>query len=299
MLSAGGGWGRSELLEVFVSIVDTGDSSASVVAAVGGRNAPEGFAEQAAWLESLVHGGPVSDTVTRILGLDRPTGGLGRLIDAVGAWGMVVGKPAGLATLGVRLGLDYLAFKAAGKDTRVIETVRRLGALLASISVERVPVVVVVDDADLIDVRLIEAFLVALLEPVGGRVLVVAAARQSSAVYKRLIRDDRFGPTAKRFSLLDGDFGMGEQDRRALVEELLPAWGVEATDRLVKRTVTFGDIYRVAVLGGAADVATAADPVTKVDQLADTALVNLRSRLQRWSQPGPAVSSTNDNSSTR
>ena len=277
------GWGRTTALEQFKTGIEASESSA-LVAMFAGGSAPEGVGVQARWIEEQRLSDEFAARLAKTFGFDTNVGAIARAVDFASLLATAAGVVLNLsATIGVllgRLGLDYRHYKAAGTEAHAISSVRRLGASLAEISLAKAPLAVLIDDAEGIDPRLVEGFAEALVERRDGRVLVVVVAGRGTAIYRRLIRNDRLGGNRNRFNVVDGQFVLNADHRRALAAECLPGWSREALDRIVQRTESFSDVYRIAGLEGAANAVDATDPVALVDQLVTAALGEMR--VDRW-----------------
>lgn len=95
----------------------------------------------------------------------------------------------------------------------------------------KVPVVVVFDDADLLDPGLARTVINGLAGRYDGQVLVVAAARPGSDLVTRMVKDP--GPElAGRVGKADADPGMDYSDRAGLARELLPYLPAQAVERI-------------------------------------------------------------------
>ena len=159
--------------------------AATVVAWVDG-NLPGGRAVQAAALREVLAQIAPSSRAAELLDLDRPAGKAALGVE-VGGW-FVPG-------LAVAVSVTVLArlLGAAGRardDGPAGEAgaVARAARAVAAVSV-KVPVVVVIDDADRLDASLARAVISGLAGRYDGRVLVVAAASPDSDLVTGLARD--------------------------------------------------------------------------------------------------------------
>src|SRR5438093_1292274 len=108
-----------------------------------------------------------------------------------------------------------------------------------------VPVVVVLDDADLLDPGLARAVIGGLAGRYDGRVLVVAAAGPGSDLVSGLVKEA--GPDlVGRIRRADADPKMDYPDRVELAAELLPDLPAQAVERVARRTASFGEVFAVA-----------------------------------------------------
>jgi tetratricopeptide (TPR) repeat protein len=257
LLAVPTGWGRSAVLAQFRDSVDEADGPVTMVAGIDG-NLAGGRAVQAAALREVLAGIAPPSRAAELLDLDTPAGKATLGLE-VGAW-FVPG-------LAVAVSVTVLS-RLLGAAGRVRDdgpageagAVARAARAVAAVSV-KVPVVVVIDDADLLDVGLARAVISGLAGRYDGRVLVVAAAGPESALVTGLVKDAGYD-LAGRVRKVSADPGMGYAARVELARELLPGLPAQAAERIARRTATFGEVFAVA----AADMVAGLGPGTGVGE---------------------------------
>ena len=284
LLAAPTGWGCSAVLARFADAVESPDGPVTVVAGIDG-NLPGGRAVQATALRKALEVIAPPSRAAELLDVDTPVGQAGLGLDVAG-W-FVPGLAAAVSLTGLSRLLG--AAVRVRDDSPAGETgpVARAARAVAALSVQ-VPVVVVIDDADLLDPGLARAVITGLAGRYDGRVLVVAAARPDSALVTGLIKDA--GPDlAGRICTADADPGMGYPDRVELARELLPGLPAGAGERIARRTATFGEVFAVAAadkvagLGPgteAGEAVAAADAV--IDAVLDRAVPSREAAVLAW-----------------
>ncbi len=270
LVVAPAGWGRSAVLARFRAAVEAADGPVTVVAGVEG-NLPGGRAVQAAALQKALTGVAPPSRATELLDVDTPAGQAGLGLD-VASW-FVPGLGAAVSLTGLSRLLSAAARRRDDSPTGEAGAVARAGRAVAAVSV-KVPVVVVVDDADLLDPGLARAMIGGLAGRYDGQVLVVAAVCPGSDLVAGLVKEA--GPDlAGRVRRADVDPGMDYPDRVELARELLPDLPVQAAERVARRTATFGEVFAVAAadrMAGLGPGAGAGQPVTAADVVVDAVL---------------------------
>jgi hypothetical protein len=190
----------------------------------------------------------------------RPAGALSKVADALdidtagglAAMGLEVGSlfvpGLGMAgSMGTILGSRLLKALGAGVDdgpAGEAGAVARAAYAVAALSVS-LPVVVVIDDADLLDPGLARTMITALAARQNGRVLVIAAANPSCDLVTGLLKDPG-ADLAGRARKVDVPSEMDYPERLDLARELL-SWLPDAVaERAARRTETFGGLFAVA-----------------------------------------------------
>src|SRR5262249_59041960 len=114
-----------------------------------------------------------------------------------------------------------------------------------------VPVVVVIDDADCLEVDLAVALIRGLAGRQDGQVLVVAAAAPDSDL-ARVLTGEPGWELAERVHQAEADPAMDYADRAQLAAELLPSLPSAGVERIARRTATFAEVFAVAGASGLA-----------------------------------------------
>jgi tetratricopeptide (TPR) repeat protein len=242
LLAVPAGWGRSTVLAEFRDGVEDTNGPVTVAAWVDG-NLPGERVVQAPGLREVLAGVAPPSRVAEMLDVDTAAGRAGLGLDVAG-W-FVPGLGAAVSLTGLSRLLGAAARVRDDSPAGEAGAVARAARAVAALSV-KVPVVVVIDDADLLDPGLARAMIGGLAGRYDGRVLVVAAARPGSDLVTGLVKEA--GPDlAGRICKADADPCMDYADRAGLVRELLPGLPAAAVERIARRTATFAEVFAVAV----------------------------------------------------
>jgi hypothetical protein len=268
------GWGRSAVLQQFAGAADGGEGPVTLVVALSG-DLPPGRAVQAQELGEALTAFSRAPRVVRLLGLDSAAG---QVQLGLGLGGLLASGLAAAASLLVA----SLAVTAAGNvwdgsPDGEAGDVARAARALARVSVS-VPVAVIVDDADCLDVGLAVALLRGLVGREDGQVLVVAAVAPDSGLVRALTREPGY-ELAGRVHRVEADPSMEYAARVDLAAELLPGLPAAGIERIARRTVTFNEVVAVAGTGRLAELSPgtgAADAVSAVDTVTDAVLERAR-----------------------
>jgi len=205
--------------------------------------------------------------VAELVGVDRLGGAVQQ---GLGVGGLLVHPPVAavmlVAGIGVGAAGKWRDRRAAGQEGALARTARSVAALSV-----RVPVAVLIDDADRLDPLLAVTLVENLIERHDGWVLVVPVAAPSSRLIRELRSRARYGLTEGRVQLADADPDMGELARADLAAELCPGLPRLAARRIGQRTQTFAEVFaitsvpRLTWLGGM----DAAAAVAVVDEVFD------------------------------
>ncbi|MEA2704149.1 MAG: hypothetical protein QOD63_2094 [Actinomycetota bacterium] len=266
------GWGRTTVLDELAERIDADESRLGTVVRLAGRDAPDGLAMQVAWLTSEFE--DRLPQAWRALGLDRSEGVVEAGLGLLGLLGLVAGLPGLVAGLPASLFLKVVVSVRDRAEEGQLATVARLAHGLANYS-QSLPLAVLIDDAEILDPRLVARLVFAILDDVHSNALVVAATAPGAAVLARFDPPEPYGPRWERIGYLDVDPTMDEPARRRLVEAMAPAWPPPAVDRLASRAKSYSDVWVVLGLAAAADVAGAGgddEQRTLIDELARHAI---------------------------
>ena len=270
LVAAPAGWGRSAVLARFLDGAGSADGLVALVARIDG-NEPGERAVQATTLQKKLAAVAPRSRAAELLDVDTPAGVAGLGFD-VASW-FVPGLAAAVSLTG--LSRLFGAAVRAWDDSPAGEAgaVARAARAVAALSV-KVPVVVVLDDADLLDPGLARAVIGGLAGRYDGQVLVVAAARPGSDLAAGLLKDP--GPElAGRVCRAEAEPRMDYSDRAELAGELLPGLAVQAAERIGRRTATFGEVFAATsaeLLAGLAPGTEAAEAVAAADAVLDAVL---------------------------
>jgi hypothetical protein len=185
LLAAPPGWGRSAVLARFRDAVETSDGPVTVVAGIEG-NLPGDRAVPAVALRDALAAIAPPSRAAGLLEVDTPAGKAGLVLDIMSWFVPGLAAAVSVTALSRLLGAAVRARdeSPAGEADAVARAARAVAALSA-----RIPVVVVLDDADLLDPGLAQAVITGLAGRYDGRVLVVAAARPDSDLVTGLVKD--------------------------------------------------------------------------------------------------------------
>ena len=140
--------------------------------------------------------------------------------------------------------------------------VGKLARAVAAVSVS-MPVVVVIDDADRLELDLARILIENLIGRIDGQVLVVAAVNPGGDLESALTSQAMYGLTEGRVQTVDTETGMDYQARVDLAAELCPNLPRTAIHRIGQRTQTFAEVFAVA----------SAEDLTELDVTSDHAIV--------------------------
>ncbi len=246
------GWGRSTVLDVLADRIARDESRPGKILRLAGLEAPHGLPMQVAWLTGVLEEQGCLQ-VRRVLGLHRTEGVTEAGLDLLGLFGLVTGLPALLAGLPASLLLNVAASTRDRVESGQLAKVARLAHGLASFS-RNLPLAILIDDAELLDPRLVERLLFTLLDHIHSDVLAIVAITPDSAAVARFTPPERYGPRWDRIAGVDADPSMDISARRRLIEALRADWPPDAIDRLAARSRSYADVWAVLDLPGAADV---------------------------------------------
>jgi tetratricopeptide (TPR) repeat protein len=270
LVVAPAGWGRSAVLARFLDCAGGADGPVALVAGIDGNEPGDRAVQAAALQEKLAAVAPRSHAA-ELLDMDTPAGVAGLGLDVAG-W-FVPGLAAAVSLTGLSrlFGAAVRAWddSPAGEAGAVARAAREVAALSV-----KVPVVVVLDDADLLDPGLARAVIGGLAGRYDGQVLVVATARPGGDLVAGLLKDP--GPElAGRVCRAAAEPRMDYNDRVELAGELLPGLAVQAAERIGRRTAAFGEVFAAAsaeLLAGLAPGTGAAEAAAAADAVLDAVL---------------------------
>jgi hypothetical protein len=289
------GWGRTTVLGCFYAeISGREDAPVTVTVRVDGQDLRgETIGVQAEKLRACLTGalrpGPAAEeddahplSVVELLGLDDPGG---RVQLGLGIGGLFFsGLTAGISFLvaGLAAGAAQKAWDAspAGQDGALARTARAI----AAVSVH-VPVVVIVDDADCLDVGLAVTLAENLTARHGSQVLLVAATDPGSALAGALTTQVRQGVTGGLVYVAEADPDMSYASRLELARQLCPGLPDAGTRRITQRTATFAEVFTVAAAPRLADLGPGSGP-EEVLAVVDAAA------SARLARPAPSAEAT-------
>jgi hypothetical protein len=264
------GWGRSALLSEFKAVVEDDDGPVRVVVFLDG-----GLPGRAVQADGLVNGLAAAAPRSRaaeLLGLGSAAGRvqLGLGVGGLFVSGMAVAASVLVASLAVTAAGNAWDGSPAGEAGAVARAARAVAAVSVS-----VPVVVIIDDADLLEPGMAVTLIRNLAGRYDGQVLVVAAAGPDSDLRGALTSDPGFELGGRVDCAEAADPGMGYRSRADLAGELHPDLPAAALERIARRTRTFEDVFAVAAADRLAELAKdtdAAAMLAGVDAVVDASL---------------------------
>ena len=268
-----GGWGRTSVLDELAAGIETADDTpVTIIIRTSGREVADGTALQAQILHDLLSGAKEGHrAVVELLGTDsaadRAQFGLG--VAGLTPVAVAAGFPAALGIF-----LAGIAARAVGKiwdhspagQAGAVATAARS---VAAMSV-KTPVVVLVDDAESLDVHLAMVALENLVSRGDGQILIVVAASPRSELARRLAKRDLPPALVPAVGRADADPDMRYTSRARLARELCPQLPGPVITRIGQRTRTFAHVFTVvdacAPDGPAGDADTLLPAVDRVDR---------------------------------
>ena len=239
-------WGRSRVLEQFREVVE--DLDGPLEFSIKGT-ALAGRAVQAQELREALTTAEGS-RAARLLGLDTMAGKvqLGLGIGGLFASGLAAALPLLLTSLTVTAAGNTWDTSPAGQQG----VVARAARVVAAVSVSA-PVLVTVDDAELLDLGLAVTMVENLASRHDGQVLVVAMVTPGSDLEAELFSAGRYGLLG-RVHKADADPDMRYGARAALAREAGPDLPDAAVERIAGRTRNFAEVFAVGGAGKLGDL---------------------------------------------
>jgi tetratricopeptide (TPR) repeat protein len=257
LLSVPPGWGRSTVLDQLAEDSWPRDGNpVTCIFRIEGKQLSGGPGQQAADVRARLADACARHPVARALGLDRPQGvamlslGAGSLF--MSGLGVLLGM---LAAQEIVTAAGSVRDAGQGGQVGMLARAARSAAQLSA----KVPVVVLIDDADRLDLGMALVLLENLMFREGGKMLIVAATTPGGELAGELLAGGRAW-IARRVFAVDGDPDMGMPSRTAMARELLPGLDDGLARRIGQRTATFADVYKVASADRIAELGPAADP---------------------------------------
>jgi len=292
------GWGRTTVLNRLADAVGAEGAPVTLLARIGGRELPDDHGLHAAALQACLAGAvtrllPEDSKLDRAAAIAQIGLGVGALFVPGMAPGVgfvlaglavsaaadetVLERPAGITQLGLGVtglfvpgmaaGVGFLlsglavgkagtAWDAtpAGQDGALARTARAVAATSV-----RVPVVVIIDDADKLDEGLALTLIENMAARHNGNVLTVAAVDPDSGLKKTLTDRAWQGRIEGRVRVAAASPDMSYQARTGLVREACPQLPDAAVRRIARATATFADVFAVTAAPGLADIAGGED----------------------------------------
>jgi tetratricopeptide (TPR) repeat protein len=261
-------WGRTHLLNEFAAFVEN-DEAVSIVVRVPGAALPDGLGLQALELRKLFSEARVKHRIAELLGVDR-LGGVTQLgLGVAGLFASPLATLVGLllASVGVSAASKVWDDSLAGQEGMVAKLARAVAAVSVS-----VPVVVIIDDADRLELDLAVVLVENLIGRIDGHVLVVAVINPGGDLMSAFTSRAAYGLTEGRVRTVDADPGMDYQARVDLAAELCPNLPRAAAHRIGQRARTFAEVFAVASAERLAELDTQGDDAATlavVDEVID------------------------------
>jgi Tetratricopeptide repeat len=275
-------WGRTRVLDWLAEQAEP-DAADQVtfLFRVPGSDLSEERGSQANEICGFLADAATQHPAAKALGLDRLAG---VAVLGLGVGGLAVtGFGALAAMLAGQEAITAAGNLRAASTGGQIDALARLARSAAQLSAQ-VPVVVLIDDADDLDLDLALLLLENLTFRDGGRMLIVAAADPDGPLATALRKGGRAWQAGRVF-VVDVDPDMGPQSRVALARELCPGLDDVLARRIGQRTATFKDVFAVAeATARAAQLSTVGDhagALTAIDAAIDA--------VMRGPDPSPAA----------
>jgi tetratricopeptide (TPR) repeat protein len=274
-------WGRSRVLEEFRGVVE--DLDGSLVFSISGT-ALAGRAVQAQELSAALTAAELGSRAARLLGLDTVAGEvqLGLGIGGLFISGLADAVPVLLTSLAMTAAGNAWDASPLGQQGAVVRAARAVAAVSVA-----APVLVTVDDAELLDLGLAVTMIENLADRYDGHVLVVATVMPESDLEAELLSPGRY-ELLGRVHKADADPDMSYGARAALAQEAGPDLPNVAVERIAQRTRNFAEVFAVCGVGKLADLAqekgaallAAVDTV--IDAAVDRAKVSAEATVLAW-----------------
>jgi hypothetical protein len=274
-------WGRSCVLEEFRGVVE--DFDGPLAFSISGT-ALASRAVQAAELREALTTAERGSRAARLLGLDTVAGEvqLGLGIGGLFASGLAAAVPLLLTSLAATAAGNAWNASPSGQQG----TVARAARAVAAVSVAA-PVLVTVDDAELLDPGLAVTMIENLAGRHDGQVLVVATVTPGSDLEAELLSPARY-ELLGRVNKADADPDMSYGARAALAREAGPELPDAAVERIARRTRDFAEVFTVCGAGKLADLtqetgaALLADVDAVITAALDRAKVSAEAAMLAW-----------------
>ncbi|HTZ91078.1 MAG TPA: hypothetical protein VMB74_01675 [Streptosporangiaceae bacterium] len=232
------GWGRSTVLDQLPGIIGSADAPICPVVHINGRSLPAEHSPQALALRDGLLAVDVRRQAAALLCCSRLRGaprlGTGSLLLS----GMAGTMSLLLASLAAAAQGSPADYSPASENN----TAARAAQVVAAVSATA-PTLVIIDDADYLELSLAVSVIENLIEQHDSRVLVVAAVDLGSDVAAALTSRARYGPTAGRVHRADIDPRMGYLSRAELAGELNPHLTTAQAEQLAWQSRTFAEIF--------------------------------------------------------
>ena len=263
------GWGATTVLQEFKAMVIDADLPVAISVSLNEKLLAGRAAEAKALSDALL--APLDRSrLARLFGLDTAAGKAGL---ALGVGGLFVsGMPAELALVLAPYGATAAQKAWDASPAGQQGVLARAARVVAAVSA-KVPVTVLLDDADRFDVGLMALMIDNLASRLDGQVLVVAVVHKGSGLAKTLRAPDRYGLEG-RVVTAEADADMSAAARTALARELRAGLPDIAIERIGQRTASFAEVFTVAGKKRLTDVMTADGPaaVRMVDTVINAVL---------------------------
>lgn len=274
-------WGRSGVLEEFRGVVE--DRDGPLTFPISGTPSA-GRAAQAEELSKALTTAELGARTAELFGWDTGAGKvqLGLGIGGLFASGLAAAVPLLLASLAVTAAGNAWDASPAGQQG----TVARAARAVAAVSVAA-PVLVTVDDAEILDLGLAVAMIENLAGRYDGQVLVVATVTPGSDLAAALLSPARY-ELLGRVHKADADPDMSYGARTALAREAAPELLDVAVERIARRTGDFAEVFAVCGAGKLADLAQETDAAllpavdTVITAALDRAKVSAEATVLSW-----------------
>ena len=241
LLPAPPGWGCSTILDDFKNSTDDPDSPVTLMIRIDGKRMMPGRAFQANQLKEILEQSRSEPRIVRLLELNETAGRIQLGLGVGGLFASNITTAASLLIASLTVTAVGNAWDASvtGEEGSVARAARALARLSLS-----VPVVVIIDDADELDVDLVIAMVKNLINRRDGRTLVIARVSVDSDLSEALLRIPRYELCGTILNISD-NMSSDYEHRKELAAQILPDLPATIIERIGRRTRTFADVFAV------------------------------------------------------
>jgi hypothetical protein len=275
-------WGRSRVLEDFRGVVE--DRDGPLMFPISCTALAADRAVQSVELSKALTTAELGSRAAELVDWNTTAGkvqigmGLGGLF----ASGLAAAIPLLLASLAVTAAKNAWDASPSGQQGAVARSARAVAAVSVA-----APVLVTMDDVELLDLGLAAAMIENLVGRYDGQVLAVATVTPESDLAAELLSPARY-ELLGRVRKADADPDMSYGARAALAREAGPELPDVAVERIARRTRNFAEVFAVCGAGKLADssqetgAALLAAVNTVIDAALDRAKVSAEATVLSW-----------------
>ena len=283
LLNVPAGWGRSTVLDWLANRVEAHDGGpVTGLFRIGTQAVLEGGGSQASEVRKALADACARHPEAKAAGLDRPQGAAVQGMSAASVFLPGLGVPGGIGMLGAQLAVTVVGNLWDASQTGQMGMLAKTARSAAQLSA-KIPVVVLVDDADRLDLRVALVLLENLMFRHDGKMLVVTAADPHSDLAGTLLTSEHPW-MVRRVHAVDVNPDMDEAARTELARKLCPQLDEGLAERIGQRTKTFADVHRVAASDQITELGEGTDPV-----IAQTVVSTVVGMIMQRPEPSTAA----------